>query len=124
MAKTIKKKAPLKSEQKETETAKGATKKKAVAKKAAVKKKAAKKVVAKKKVTKKKVVVKKTAARKKTAAAKSKTITAQARHELIAQAAYLRSESQGFLGDSAADWLAAESEVDTRLAKAGIKVRR
>jgi len=38
------------------------------------------------------------------------------RRELIAQAAYYRAERRGFAaGHEAADWLAAESEVDTAL---------
>lgn len=38
------------------------------------------------------------------------------RHELIAQAAYLRAEKRGFQGgDPVEDWLAAEAEVDARL---------
>ena len=110
-----------------------AAKKEASSKKKGTKKAAAKKTVAKKatgsKTTAKKTPAKKTTSKKaagKKAAARrrpSKPITAQRRHELVAQAAYFRSESQGFLGDAAADWLAAEAEVDARLAKAGIKVR-
>ena len=57
-----------------------------------------------------------------TSRAASRSITAQARHELIAQAAYLRSESQGFAGDPRLDWLAAEAEVDANLTKGRIKV--
>lgn len=43
-------------------------------------------------------------------------MAAEARHEMIATAAYLRAEQRGFCGgDSLDDWLAAESEVDQRL---------
>jgi hypothetical protein len=118
VAKTSKKKVSAKKAEKEPKAAS----KKTVAKKAAAKKVATKKKVAKKAAAKKKVV-KKTAKKKTTARASAKTIEASARQEMIAQAAYLRSESQGFLGDAEADWLAAEAEVDARLAKAGIKVR-
>lgn len=130
MAKSSKKTAAAKADAKETKdpTAAPAAKaanKEAVAKTAAAKK-TVKKAAAKKKAVKKKVakkaVAKKAAVRKKVTGA-AKTITAQMRHEQIAQAAYLRSESQGFLGDADADWIAAEAEVDERLAKGGIKVR-
>jgi hypothetical protein len=130
MAKSSKKTAAAKADGKESKDPKAApavntASKKAVAKKAASKKavkKAASKKTAVKKTVAKKAVAKKAAVRKKATAA-AKTITAQMRHELIAQAAYLRSESQGFLGDAEADWMAAEAEVDERLAKGGVKVR-
>lgn len=95
-----------------------ATPKKAPPKKATPKTAEAKKATVKKS-TPKKGVGKKTVAPKKPV----KQISAQQRHDLVAQAAYLRSESQGFFGDAAADWLAAETEVDARLVKAGIKVK-
>jgi histone H1/5 len=130
MAKPSKKKAMAKADEKDTKEPKAAAAGKAVSKKPVAKKAAAKKTVkkaaAKQKTAKKKVVKKavaKKAASRKTATGGDNTVTAQRRHELIAQAAYLRSESQGFLGDAAADWLAAEAEVDDRLTKAGIKVR-
>lgn len=94
---------------------------------AAAKKRPAKKAVANKDPVTKKVVAKKApskkaAAQKKTGAKADRTVSAQERHELIAQAAYLRSEAQGFLSNAADDWLAAEMEVDARLDTAGIKV--
>ncbi|MBV8145178.1 MAG: DUF2934 domain-containing protein [Gammaproteobacteria bacterium] len=43
-------------------------------------------------------------------------ITPEARHALIAQAAYLRAERRGFTpGQEAEDWLAAEAEIDALL---------
>ena len=43
-------------------------------------------------------------------------ITPEQRHQLIAEAAYLRAESRGFdAGDPLDDWLQAEQEVDARL---------
>jgi hypothetical protein len=107
---------------------------KAAKKTTAGKKKVSKKVVAKKSPAKKAAVKKKTvvkqAAPKKAAAKKAsprkpaaKQISTQERYELIAQAAYFISESQGFAGDPKSDWVAAEAEVDARLAKAGIKVK-
>ncbi|NOX27299.1 MAG: DUF2934 domain-containing protein [Gammaproteobacteria bacterium] len=44
------------------------------------------------------------------------TVSAQERHCMVAEAAYLLAEQRGFQGDSAlADWLRAETEVNTRL---------
>ncbi|MBV8878092.1 MAG: DUF2934 domain-containing protein [Gammaproteobacteria bacterium] len=43
-------------------------------------------------------------------------VSAEARHALIAQAAYLRAERRGFVpGHETEDWLAAEAEVDALL---------
>ncbi len=43
-------------------------------------------------------------------------LTAEARHALIADAAYLRAERRGFVrGHETDDWLAAEAEVDALL---------
>ena len=41
---------------------------------------------------------------------------------MIAEAAYLRGEAQGFLSDEHEDWLLAEAEIDTVLKKARIEV--
>ena len=106
MAKSSKKTAAAKADAKETKDPTAAPAAKAANKEAVAKTAVAKKAAARKKVT-----------------GADKIITAQMRHELVAQAAYLRSESQGFLGDADADWIAAEAEVDERLAKGGIKVR-
>lgn len=87
--------------------------KKAPSKKAVAKKSAAKKTV-------KKTVAKKAATKKATV---KRHVTAEERRRLIAEAAYLRGESQGFLSDEREDWLQAESEVDALLAKAKVTVR-
>ena len=45
-------------------------------------------------------------------------ITPEQRHQLIAEAAYLRAESRGFdAGDPIDDWLQAEQEIDARLTR-------
>lgn len=102
-----------------------APKKKAAVKKAVAKKAAAKKATVKKKATSKKAVAKKAAPRKKAAAKKaaaSRQINTADRRQMIAEAAYLRGESQGFLSDEREDWLLAEAEVDALLAKSNIAV--
>ncbi len=49
-------------------------------------------------------------------AGQDRAVAAEARHEMIAIAAYFRAESRDFRGDdSLDDWLAAEAEVDERL---------
>lgn len=103
------------------------TTKKAAAKKAVVKKTVAKKTVAKKATTKKASVSKSaapTAAAKKTPAKKAAppTITAGERRGMIAEAAYLRAEAQGFNGDTYQDWVAAEAQIDAYLAETGTVV--
>jgi Protein of unknown function (DUF2934) len=53
---------------------------------------------------------------KKTASALHAAVTAEARHAMIAESAYLRAERRGFTpGREAEDWLAAEVEVDALL---------
>ncbi|MHB8453885.1 MAG: DUF2934 domain-containing protein [Acidiferrobacterales bacterium] len=50
------------------------------------------------------------------AARASRIISAEERHQLIAETAYYRAERRGFAaGDPVADWLAAEAEVEGRL---------
>ena len=131
MAKTIKKTAPKAPKPK---AAPAAAKKKAASKKAAAKKTAARKATenktTSKKTTNKKVAASKSAVTRKApgqTATRSKPavrqIGADDRHRMIAEAAYLRGESQGFLSDEREDWAIAEAEVDARLAKAKIKVR-
>ena len=125
MVKTTKKTAAKSAmaEGKKKTAKKTAGKKTAATKKAPVKKKSAAK---KKPVAKKPATAKKTAVRKKAAGAREKPtvrrISLAERHRLIAEAAYLRSEAQGFFGDARQDWLAAEAEIDERLSKAGIAV--
>lgn len=95
--------------------AKKATRK--VAKK--VNKKAAKKAAKKpaKKVAKK--VGKKTARRPQGPRKKAVELSAGARHEMIAKAAYYRAEKRSFQdGDPVADWLSCEKQVDDLLLKA------
>ncbi len=54
----------------------------------------------------------------KKAAQKARKITAEERHQLIAEAAYIRAEKRGFQGgDPVVDWLEAEQEVEQRLRK-------
>jgi hypothetical protein len=106
-------------------SAKKAATKKAATKKTAAKKTASKKTTAKKAVAKKAPAKKKAVARKKTAGKSStatRHISAAERHQMIAEAAYLRGEAQGFLSDQQDDWLLAEAEVDALLAKAGAQV--
>lgn len=86
--------------------------KKAATDNAAAKTAAAKKAPAKKKST----------GTAKTSRSKTQTITADERRQMIAEAAYLRSEVQRFCSDEQADWLQAEAEVDKLLAKAKIGV--
>ena len=51
-------------------------------------------------------------------------LTPEARHALIAEAAYLRAERRGFVpGYETEDWLAAEAEVDALL-KGGQNLRQ
>ncbi len=106
-------KSPRKTKKK---AAKKATRK--VAKKAnkKVAKKAAKKVCLKK-VAKK---VGKTAARRPQGSRKKAVeVSAGARHEMIAKAAYYRAEKRSFHdGDPVADWLSCEKKVDDLLLKA------
>ena len=99
--------------------------KKKVAKKTAAAKSPAKKAPAKKAATKKTTATKKTVAKKPAAKrAPARQVTLEERHRLIAEAAFLRSEAQGFRGDPCQDWLSAEADVDARLAREGITVIR
>jgi len=44
-------------------------------------------------------------------------ITPEQRYLMIQEAAYYRAEKAGFLGESAEHWLAAEKEIDAKLAQ-------
>lgn len=89
--KTTRKKAPG-----ARKTASKVTPKKAPARKAATKKKAVRKAAAIK--------------------GGRKVLTPEKRYRLIAEAAFLKAESRGFVGgDPVADWLAAEKEVEDLL---------
>lgn len=51
-------------------------------------------------------------------------VSAEQRHALIEQTAYLLAERRGFLpGEELGDWLAAEAEVDRRLCETGADVK-
>jgi hypothetical protein len=87
--------------------------KKAPADKSATKKAVNRKTAAKKAVPKKKVA---------TSAAVHRQISSDERRRMIAEAAYLRAESQGFFSDERQDWLIAEAEIDSQLISADVKV--
>ena len=108
MAKTTKKAAQAKTtaEDANKKAAKKKTAKKSPATKSTTKKAAVKKAPAKK------AAAKKVAAKSPTRAKSSATpheISAAQRHQLIAEAAYLRSEAQGFLGNPGADCRVADA---------------
>ena len=49
-----------------------------------------------------------------------RTVSAEERYSMIAEAAYYRAEQRGFqVAGPVTDWLAAEKEIDERLAKGG-----
>ncbi len=105
--------------------------KKATSKKKTAAQKTSKSVVSKDAAAKKTSITKKAgpkaAGQKRSAAEKgtrkaAQRILASERHQMIAKAAYLRAEAQGFTSDQREDWLVAEADVDARLAKAGRKV--
>ena len=53
-----------------------------------------------------------------TKTSRSTGVSPEQRHQMIAEAAYLRAERRGFsLGDPLDDWLAAEQEIDTLLSE-------
>lgn len=137
MAKTTKKtttKSAAPTTVKEAITPRKAVSKKASTKKQPVKQPAAKKIANKKAVAKPatvKAAPAKKPAKKKVASAAAapaksgmRRISAADRLQMVAEAAYLRGESQGFLSDEREDWLVAETEVDAMLAKANIQVVR
>jgi N-acetylmuramoyl-L-alanine amidase CwlA len=110
---------------KDTAPKPAASKKKSTAKKAVAKKKAVvkkKATVKKKAAVKKKAIAKPRSPKKTTAKAGIRRISADERRHMIAEAAYLRAESQGFVSDHLHDWLAAEVAVDRALEQAKIKV--
>jgi hypothetical protein len=106
-------------------TAASKTAQKAPAKKAATKKTPRKTAV--KKAAPGKAAAKKATAKRKAAARKRKTprhISHEQRWRMVAEAAYHRAEQRYFSpGGEVEDWLAAEAEVDARLAADGILVR-
>jgi hypothetical protein len=112
---------------KAADVAKAAAKKKTVAKKTIVRKTTAKKAPTRKVLSKKKAAsttnTRIAAVRKGLPRTKAiSQITAVERHAMIAEAAYLRAESQGFISDATEDWLLSETEIDARLEKAGVRI--
>jgi hypothetical protein len=113
--------------------------KKATAKKSVGKKKLVKQSSGKSTGTKKPAPSKKTAARKSVAITKagknsapqaknasavvvSRQISSVERRLMIAEAAYLRAQSQGFLSNEEEDWLLAEAEIDSLLTRTNVLV--
>ena len=88
-------------------------KKVAISKKAAVSKSVARKTGVKKAAPRKKVA---------SGAVVHRQISSAERRRMIAEVAYLRSESRGFLTDEREDWLLAEADVDSVLISDGIVV--
>jgi len=102
---------------------------KVAAKKTSSKSQGAKKVAANKKAAVSKSIVRKTAVKKAaprkkvaTDAVVHRQISSAERRQMIAEVAYLRSESRGFLTDEREDWLLAEAEVDSVLIRDGVVV--
>jgi hypothetical protein len=116
------------------ETGAESVKKKTASRKVAAKKNSSKSQGAQKVAASKKAVVSKSVARKtgvKKAAPRKKVatgavvhrqISSAKRRQMIAEVAYLRSESRGFLTDEREDWLLAEAEVDNKLITDGVVV--
>ena len=118
----VTKKATAKQKAPAQKTANSAVTKGAAAKKMSTTEKAGgPKAAGQKQSVAKKSVAKKSAAKRVSRKA-AQWILASERHQMIAEAAYLRAEAQGFASDQHEDWLMAEAEVDARLAKAGRKV--
>ncbi|MFW2405304.1 MAG: DUF2934 domain-containing protein [Gammaproteobacteria bacterium] len=91
-------------------------KKKTTRKKATGARKTASKVTRKKTPAKKAAAKKKTVRKTATRKAGRKVLTPEQRYRLIAEAAFLKAESRGFVGgDPVEDWLAAEKEVEDSL---------
>lgn len=86
---------------------------KAAVKKAPVKKAAAAKAPAKKPVA----AAKKPAVKSPAAPAAKGSLTPEQRYMMVAEAAYYRAERQGFMGDPAQDWIAAEAEIAALLSR-------
>ena len=101
MKATSRKVAAKKASAESPQASKTATTKKAVTEKSATSKTAAGKAASRKKVA--------------TGAVVHRQISSAERRGMIAEAAYLRSEAQGFYSDEQEDWLLAEAEVDSLL---------
>ena len=124
MAKTTKKTTTKKTAAKAAGSTSTPVKKKTAAKKAAGKKTASKQAPVKKVAARKAAPKKKASAgaRRVNGTSNRRSITASEHRQMIAEAAYLRGESQGFLTDEREDWLLAEAEINVRLLKAQIDV--
>ncbi len=60
----------------------------------------------------------KTANKKKTRRAKAPEVSrVEGRYHMVEEAAYFKAEKEGFQGDPAHYWIAAEAEIDTMLTK-------
>lgn len=119
--KPTKKKAATKKASSTKAPAKKTASNKAAVKKAAPKK-AAPKTAATKKAAPKKAPAKKATAKKTATKSAPQRITHEERWRMVAEAAYLRAEKRHFAtGGETDDWLAAEAEVDARLAAEGVK---
>ena len=110
---TATKKATPASAEKAAATPKAAVKKPAAAKTAAAKPAAAKTAAAK---TAEAAAKKSTAAAKKPATKRASgpkpVFTPEQRYLMVAEAAYYRSERQGFMGDPVQNWVEAEAEIE------------
>jgi len=97
---------------------------KSASRKVAAKNASTESLQASKTATKKRTVTKKSIASKTVAgkAAVPRQISSAERRGMIAEAAYLRSEAQGFHSDEQEDWLLAEVEVDNLLIRADVIV--
>jgi hypothetical protein len=51
-----------------------------------------------------------------------RTITAEERARMVQESAYYRAEKRGFQGDPHEDWVAAEKEISSKLARENIKI--
>jgi hypothetical protein len=91
--------------------------KKAPVKKAAIAAPVKKAAAAKVPVMKPTAAAKKPAVKHAAAAAGKKDLTPEQRYMMVAEAAYYRAERQGFMGDPAQDWVAAEAEIADLLSK-------
>jgi Protein of unknown function (DUF2934) len=108
MKATSRKVAAKKGSAESPQASKTATTKKAVTEKSATSKTAAGKAASRKKVA--------------TGAVVHRQISSAERRRMIAEAAYLRSEAQGFQSDEQEDWLLAEAEVDNLLIRSDVIV--
>lgn len=129
MAKTIKQVAAEAGESGTKPVKKKAATRKVASKKASTKSAAAERSASTKKAAPQKAVAKKTVHNSAVSAGNAATepvmhrqISSADRSRMIAEAAYLRGESQGFLSDAHEDWLLAEAEIDNMLMNTDVVV--